>query len=72
MVEGEHHERTSLDQHHGNNMERVLTAPYLNIPQLVNVEILKVQPLIRNLFETKLQRTLLEGRLKFHKKVGKN
>ena len=51
-VEGEHRKRATLDQPGTNNRVRVLATPYLNIPQLVNVEILKVHLLIRMTFST--------------------
>ena len=65
VVGGQSHKRTLLDQHCTHNMVRVLTIPYLKIPQLVNAQTLKVHPLIRNLFEIKVQYALLVGRLKF-------
>ena len=68
VVGGQRHKRTLLDQHCANTMIRVLTTPYLKIPQLVNAETLKVHPLIRNLFENKAQHALLVGRLKLHLK----
>ena len=65
VVGGQRHKRTLLDQHCASNMVRVLTTHNLKIPQLVNAETLKVHPLIRNLFEIKVQHRLLVGRLKF-------
>ena len=67
-VGDKHHKRTSSDQHHRNNMVIVLTTPYLNVPLLVIVEILKIHPLIKNLFDTKAQHAQLRGRTKFHLK----
>ena len=42
-----------------------LATPYFNIPVLVNVEILKIHLLVKNLFDTKVQHAPLTGRLKF-------
>ena len=67
-VGDKHHKRTSSDQHHRNNMVIVLTTPYLNVLSLIIVEILKIHPLIKNLFDTKAQHAQLRGRTKFHLK----
>ena len=42
-----------------------LTTPYFNIPVLVDVEILKIHLLLKNLFNIKVQHAPLTGRLKF-------
>ena len=47
-------------------MVRVIISPYLNTPQLLDVERSKVHPLVRNLFHVKARQAPLSGRLKFY------
>ena len=47
-------------------MIRVIKSPYLNIPQLLDVDRSKVDPLVRNLFHAKTGQAPLKGRLKFY------
>ena len=50
-------------------MVRVIKSPYLNTPQLLDVDRSKVHPLVRNLFLVKARQTPLAGRLKFLEKA---
>ena len=68
VVEGVHYKRSSLEQchkHRGSTV-RVIKSPYLNIPQLLDVDRSKVHPLVRNLFHIKERQAPLAGRLKFY------
>ena len=47
-------------------MVRVIKSPYLNTPQLLDVDRSKVHPLVRNLFHIKERQAPLAGRLKFY------
>ena len=68
VVEGVHHKHSSLEQchkHRGSTV-RVIKSPYLNTPQLLDVDRSKVHPLVRNLFHIKERQAPLAGRLKFY------
>ena len=47
-------------------MVRVKKSPYLNTPQLLDVDKSKVHPLVRNLFQAKVRQFALTGKLKFY------
>ena len=47
-------------------MVKVIKSPYLNTPQLLDVDRSKVRPLVRNLFHVKDRQAPLAGRLKFY------
>ena len=47
-------------------MVRVTKSPYLNTPQLLDVDKSKVHPLVRNLFQAKVRQAALTGKLKFY------
>ena len=49
-------------------MVRKIKSPYLNIPQILDVDRSKVQPLVRNLFHFKVRQAPQAIRLKFHLK----
>ena len=68
VVEGVHHKHSSLEQchKHRGSMVRVIKSPYLNTPQLLDVDRSKVHPLVRNLFHIKERQAPLAGRLKFY------
>ena len=67
-VEDVHHKHSSLEQcqKQRGNMIRVIKSPYLNTPQLLDVDRSKVHPLVRNLFHMKERQAPLAGRLKFY------
>ena len=50
-------------------MVRIHKTRYFSIPQLVSIGISKEHPLIRNLFDTRIQHAPLTRRLKFHLKI---
>ena len=68
VVEGVHHKHSSLDQCHKHkySMVRVIKSPYINTPQLLDVDKFKVHLLVRNLFQVKVRQAPLAGRLKFY------
>ena len=68
VVGGVHHKHSSSEQcrKHRGSMVRVIKSPYLNTPQLLDVDRSKVHPLVRNLFHIKERQAPLAGRLKFY------
>ena len=68
VVEGVHHKYSSLEpcHKHRGSMTRVIKSPYLNTPQLLDVDRSKVHPLVRNLFLVKTRQAPLAGKLKFY------
>ena len=53
-------------------MVRVIKSPYLNTPQLLDVDRSKVHPLVRSLFYVKARQAPLAGRLKFYSENWEN
>ena len=68
VVEGVHHKHSPLEQRHKHRGSTVIVikSPYLNTPQLLDVDRSKVHPLVRNLFHIKERQAPLAGRLKFY------
>ena len=67
-VECVHHRHTSLEQCHKckGSMVRVKKSPYLNTPQLLDVDGSKVGPLVRNFLHVKATPAPMAGRLNFY------
>ena len=63
VVEGMQHKHSSLEQchkHRGSTV-RVIKSPYLDTPQLLDVDTSKVHPLVGNLFHIKARQAPLTG-----------
>ena len=68
VEESVHHKHSLLEQcqKHRGSMVRVIKSPYLNTPQLLDLDRSKVHPLVRNLFLVKARQAPLAERLKFY------
>ena len=68
VVECVHLKHSPLEQYfkHRESMVRVIKSPYLNTPQLLDLDRSKVRLSVRNLFHVKARQALLDGRVKFY------
>ena len=68
VVECVHLKHSPLEQcfKHRESMVRVIKSPYLNTPQLLDLDRSKVRLSVRNLFHVKARQALLDGRVKFY------
>ena len=68
VVECVHLKHSPLQQcfKHRESMVRVIKSPYLNTPQLLDLDRSKVRLFVRNLFHVKARQALVDGRVKFY------